>query len=96
MSKKRFPGAARALRSLVLAAGVAGAGHSAAGTLNYIIPFPAGGESDITARIQEPVLKKISGLDVVVQYKPGAGGAAAWASVRWMGPRVIHEPGEPP
>lgn len=81
MSKTRFTVATRAIRSLVLAAGFFGAGHAVADTLNYIIPFPAGGESDITARIQEPVLKRISGRDVVVQYKPGAGGAAAWASL---------------
>ncbi|MGE0315335.1 MAG: tripartite tricarboxylate transporter substrate binding protein [Lautropia sp.] len=49
--------------------------------LTYVIPFPAGGESDVTARIQEPVLAKVSGKDVVVQYKTGAGGATAWASL---------------
>ena len=52
-----------------------------ADTLTYIIPFPAGGESDVTARLQEPALKKLSGKDVVIQYMPGAGGAKAWASL---------------
>ncbi len=52
-----------------------------ADTLTYVIPFPAGGESDVTARLQEPVIKKVSGRDVVVQYKTGAGGATAWASL---------------
>lgn len=52
-----------------------------ADSLTYIISFPAGGESDVTARLQEPALKKLSGKDVVIQYLPGAGGAKAWASL---------------
>jgi tripartite-type tricarboxylate transporter receptor subunit TctC len=64
-----------------LAIGVAAAMPASAQTLNYVIPFPAGGESDVTARIQEPVLRSVSGRDVVVQYKAGAGGATAWASL---------------
>jgi tripartite-type tricarboxylate transporter receptor subunit TctC len=64
-----------------LAAGLAAASPAMTQTLTYVIPFPAGGESDVTARLQEPVLKAISGRDVVVQYKPGAGGATAWASL---------------
>lgn len=54
---------------------------AAADSLTYIIAFPAGGESDVTARLQEPILKKISGRDVVIQYITGAGGAKAWASL---------------
>jgi len=64
-----------------LAIGFAAAMPASAQTLNYVIPFPAGGESDVTARIQEPVLRSVSGRDVVVQYKAGAGGATAWASL---------------
>jgi tripartite-type tricarboxylate transporter receptor subunit TctC len=52
-----------------------------ADSLTYIIPFPAGGESDVTARLQEPTLKKLSGKDIVIQYVAGAGGAKAWASL---------------
>lgn len=52
----------------------------AADPISYVIPFQAGGESDITARLQEPVLKAL-GRDVVIQYNPGAGGAKAWASL---------------
>ncbi|MBU2408245.1 MAG: tripartite tricarboxylate transporter substrate binding protein, partial [Gammaproteobacteria bacterium] len=57
-----------------------------ADTLNYVIAFPAGGESDVTARIQEPVIKAVSGKDVVVQYKTGAGGATAWSSINKLPP----------
>ncbi len=50
-------------------------------TVNYIIPFGPGGESDISARLQEPVFKRLTGQSLAIQYKPGAGGAAAWAQL---------------
>jgi tripartite-type tricarboxylate transporter receptor subunit TctC len=53
-------------------------------TINYIIPFGPGGESDISARLQEPVFKKITGQGLAIQYKPGAGGAAAWSQLNGM------------
>ena len=59
-------------------------GTAMADTLNYVIPFPAGGDSDVTARIQEPLLTKFSGDDVIIQYKAGGGGATAWASLNKM------------
>jgi len=49
--------------------------------LTYIICFNPGGESDITARIQEPVLKKYFGQDVVVTYKIGGGGSVGWSEL---------------
>ncbi|NLD54873.1 MAG: tripartite tricarboxylate transporter substrate binding protein [Burkholderiaceae bacterium] len=64
-----------------IAAGMAVAAPAVAQPLTYVIAFPAGGESDVTARIQEPILRKIANRDVVVQYKVGAGGATAWASL---------------
>ena len=75
----------RSIRLLTIAAaGALAASAAPAETLTYVLPFPAGGESDVTARIQEPLLKKISGDDVVIQYKTGAGGATAWASLNKM------------
>ncbi len=52
--------------------------------VNYIIPFGPGGESDISARLQEPVFKKLTGQSLVIQYKPGAGGAAGWSQLNGM------------
>ena len=49
--------------------------------LTYIICFNPGGESDITARIQEPALKKYFGQDVVVTYKIGGGGSVGWSEL---------------
>lgn len=81
MTDQRFTGPRRWLAGLGIAAGLVAAAPAIAQPLNYVIPFPAGGESDVTARLQEPVLRTISGRDVVVQYKAGAGGATAWASL---------------
>lgn len=51
------------------------------GPVTYIIPFNAGGESDVTARYQQPHFKKLTGQDMIVQYLPGAGGAQAWSGL---------------
>jgi tripartite-type tricarboxylate transporter receptor subunit TctC len=53
-------------------------------TVNYIIPFGPGGESDVSARLQEPVFKKITGQGLAIQYKAGAGGAAGWSQLNSM------------
>jgi len=50
-------------------------------TINYIIAFGPGGESDVSARLQEPFFRKYTGHAVAIQYKAGAGGAAAWSQI---------------
>lgn len=49
--------------------------------VTYIIPFNAGGESDVTARMQESGFQRITAEGFVFQYKPGAGGATAWSQL---------------
>ena len=50
--------------------------------LMYFQAFPTGGESDISARHQQVVLKKkCPKIDTVIQYKPGAGGGLMWAQM---------------
>ena len=49
--------------------------------INYIIPFGPGGESDITARHQQPFFKEKFGQDLVISYKPGGGGAVGWSQL---------------
>src|SRR5215475_8163772 len=48
-------------------------------TAHYIIPFAPGGESDIAARYQQVVWRKKFSQELVVESKPGAGGALAWS-----------------
>ena len=46
----------------------------------YWQAFPPGGESDLSARHQQIVLKKkCPAIDTIIQYKPGAGGGLMWA-----------------
>ena len=53
--------------------------------INYYQAFPAGGESDISARHQQLVLKKkCPGIETIVQYKPGAGGGLMWAQLNGL------------
>ncbi len=53
--------------------------------LTYIIPFNPGGESDITARLQEPVLEKMLNVAVNVTHKPGGGGSVGWSEFQRIG-----------
>ncbi|MES3004366.1 MAG: tripartite tricarboxylate transporter substrate binding protein, partial [Pseudomonadota bacterium] len=47
--------------------------------VQYWQAFPPGGESDLSARHQQVVLrKKCPGVDTIIQYKAGAGGALMW------------------
>ena len=53
--------------------------------LNYWQAFPAGGESDLSARHQQVVLKKrCPAIETVIQYKPGAGGGLMWAQMNQL------------
>ncbi len=49
--------------------------------INYVICFDPGGESDITARMQQKLLEKILGVPIVIVYKKGGGGAVGWSDL---------------
>ncbi|HBT40450.1 MAG: Uncharacterized protein XD58_1589 [Thermotoga sp. 50_1627] len=49
--------------------------------ITYVICFAPGGESDITARLQQPYLEKILGVPIVITYKEGGGGAVGWTEL---------------
>lgn len=76
------------LVALALLASVAGASAQNLcpdKNLNYWQAFPPGGESDISARHQQVVLKKkCPAIDTVVQYKAGGGGAIMWSSANTL------------
>jgi tripartite-type tricarboxylate transporter receptor subunit TctC len=53
--------------------------------LMYWQAFPPGGESDLSARHQQLVLKKkCPAIDTVIQYKAGAGGALLWSQANTL------------
>lgn len=78
--------------ALALAATGCGAGGGGAAAeypqkrIDYVLPFDAGGESDITARLQQEKLGEILGQTVNVSYKPGGGGALGWSELTRTAP----------
>ncbi|HEY4956432.1 MAG TPA: tripartite tricarboxylate transporter substrate binding protein, partial [Caldimonas sp.] len=56
-----------------------------AANLVYWQAFPPGGESDLSARHQQMVLKKkCPAIETVIQYKAGAGGALLWSQTNTL------------
>ena len=49
--------------------------------VTYLIPFNPGGESDIFARAQQPLMEKELGTNVLVSYKTGGGGSVGWGEL---------------
>jgi len=71
-----------ALAALGLLASTAFAQACLEKNLQYWQAFPPGGESDLSARHQQAVLrKKCAAIETIVQYKAGAGGALMWSQM---------------
>ena len=71
--------------ALALAAPLALAQACPDRNVNYWQAFPAGGESDLSARHQQVVLKKrCPAIETVIQYKPGAGGGLLWSQMNTL------------
>ena len=77
----------RIARSLSLSAALAAAALAEPAAafpdrdVDYVIPFSPGGESDIAARLQQPVFADLYGHALEPTYLPGAGGALAWSQL---------------
>ncbi|MBB4932998.1 tripartite-type tricarboxylate transporter receptor subunit TctC [Lipingzhangella halophila] len=50
-------------------------------SVQYILPFDPGGESDTTARMQQKPLEDALGTSVVISNRPGGGGAVGWSEL---------------
>lgn len=63
-----------------------GAAHAAypEKQVEYIIPFPPGGESDYVARLQAELFKEKFKQSMIVVNKPGAGGGLVWSQLNNM------------
>ncbi|RYF07854.1 MAG: tripartite tricarboxylate transporter substrate binding protein BugE [Comamonadaceae bacterium] len=61
--------------------GLARAQTASGSTLRLLVPFPQGGATDITARALVAPLSRLLGHPVVVENRPGAGGATCMQEV---------------
>jgi tripartite-type tricarboxylate transporter receptor subunit TctC len=43
--------------------------------IKFIVPFPPGGGTDVIARIVQEPLSKVLGQQIIIDYRPGAGGS---------------------
>jgi tripartite-type tricarboxylate transporter receptor subunit TctC len=59
--------------------------------VQYWQAFPPGGESDLSARHQQVVLKKkCPNIDTIIQYKAGAGGGLMWSQMNSLPPDGLN------
>ena len=73
---------------LALAQGQAGCPDK---NVMYWQAFPPGGESDLSARHQQVVLKKkCPAIETIIQYKAGAGGALMWTQMNQLPPDGVN------
>jgi tripartite-type tricarboxylate transporter receptor subunit TctC len=47
--------------------------------INYLVVWDPGGQSDRTARLQQPLLEKMLKQKIIIDYKVGGGGAVGWS-----------------
>lgn len=81
------------LAAAILAVGLAGTGCGDGAaedypqrSIDYVLPFDPGGESDITARLQQEPLAEELGQQVNIAYQPGGGGALGWSELTRTSP----------
>ena len=87
-SFRTIPGVARAVALVALVLGVAGLSAPVAAdpaypsrTVRIVVPFAAGGATDVLARVIAEHLQKTWGQPVIVENRTGSGGNAGAASV---------------
>lgn len=77
----------RILTSVLLCAALAGAGAQPVGkVIRLIVPFPPGGNVDMSARILAPELSRALGQVIVIDNKAGAGGTLGLDAVAKAAP----------
>src|SRR3954468_24985174 len=70
--------------AMLLAAGASTAQAYPEKNVQYIVPFVAGGESDVMARWQQAIFRNKYKHELLVVNKPGAGGGLAWSQLNGL------------
>ena len=70
----------------MLAASVAIADDFPTKTIQFLIPFNPGGQSDVAATLLRPGLEEKLGQEVVMQHRPGGGGSVGWTMLTQQKP----------
>jgi putative tricarboxylic transport membrane protein len=52
--------------------------------VTIVVPFGPGGPSDTGVRLLQPYFKQVTGKDLVILNKPGAGGAVGWSQINTL------------
>lgn len=83
MPKSSGPGRRRVLAGLLALPALAGtvARAAPAAPLRCIVPFGADGESSAAARLQRTAIRGLTDRDMVIDYRPGGGGAVVWEAM---------------
>lgn len=81
MQVKRIVTVLCVLGLCLFGAGLAQAAGFPQKPVTYLIPFNPGGESDIFARAQQPLMEKELGQSVLISYKTGGGGSVGWGEL---------------
>ncbi len=86
MTFKATHAAMAGIAMLMLSAGQTAAQEWPSQPITFIVPFAAGGNTDLIARLIAPALSERLGQPVIVDNRPGAGGTTATAEVARAAP----------
>lgn len=75
-----------AAAAMLVATSVAGASSFPTRAIKFVVPYPPGGASDVTARILGQKLSEAYGQPVIIENRPGANGNIALAEVAKAAP----------
>ncbi len=54
--------------------------------VTIVVPFGPGGPSDTGVRLLQPYFRQVTGKELVILNKPGAGGAVGWSQINQLTP----------
>jgi len=77
MQFAKYAGAAGLILAAALAAGEAAAQAFPSRPLHVVVPYAAGGQTDVLARLVGNEMQRLAGQQVIVENKPGASGVIA-------------------